>query len=337
VTGETMAPIERAGKQAIVHKSGSLGVPVPARVAGEPEAVFIVGVPRSGTTMMRYLLEATPRLAIGRENHYLGHYYGRRGTRDFFRQAGDLRDDATIRRIVEMLYGGEYARHSRWRDVSRFWQWLVASIPRDEMERRLLEGERSERGIFATVLRTYADAHGKPVFGEKTPTHLFHVPTLLEWFPDARIIHMQRDPRAVYVSDRHRRRSQGRKPYRWLARVPLLLEAYLLFVTLASWRRAMRLHKRYERAYAGRYLLVRFEDVLKRPAETLPALSTFLGVDVVEAAQRFSVPASHGMRSTDEGLDPAAADRWRDRIHPLARRIIELGLRGPMRRYGYTD
>jgi len=318
-------------------RSGTLGVPVLPALPSDPEAVFIVGVPRSGTTMLRYLLEATPRLAIGRENHYMGHYYGRRGARDIFRAAGDPADDATVRRIVEMVYSGEYARHSRWRDVSPFWHWLVESIPRDDLERRMLAGERSERGLFATLLRTYADAHGKPVMGEKTPVHLFHVDTLLEWFPGARVIHMLRDPRAIYVSDQHRRRSRGRRPYNWLARVPFLLETYLLFVTVTAWRRALRLHRRHQSRHAGRYMLLKFEDVLRRPDETLPAVSDFLGVDIVEAARTFRVPAAHGMRSSDEGLDPATADRWRTRIHPLARRIIELALRGPMRRHGYTE
>jgi hypothetical protein len=43
------------------------------------------------------------------------------------------------------------------------------------------------------------------------------------------------------------------------------------------------------------------------------------------------------MRSSDEGIDPTAADRWRERIHPFAKRFLELFLSRSMRRYGYTD
>jgi hypothetical protein len=168
--------------------------------------------------MMRRLLDASERIAMAQENHYMGHYFGRRGARQYFRRAGDLRDDAAVRRVVQMLYEGEYARHSRWREVSPFWRWVVREVPRDEVERRLLAAERTERGLFAAFLRLYADMKGKPVMGEKTPTHLGHVDTLLEWFPNGRVIHMQRDPRAIYVSDRDtrpalglpRRRGQGR-------------------------------------------------------------------------------------------------------------------------------
>jgi hypothetical protein len=309
---------------------------VSERLPAEPEAIFVVGVARSGTTMMRYLLETSDRVAIARENHFMGHFFGRRGARHFFRGAGDLEEDATIRRIVDMIYSGEYAEHSRWRDVSPYWRWLTEAVPREELELRLLAAERTERGLFATFMRIYADMASKPVMGEKTPTHLAHVDTLLEWYPDARVIHMLRDPRAVYVSDRHRRRTKGRKPYTWLMKVPLLLETYLLLLTSVTWRRALRRHAEYQRRHPGRYLLVRFEDVVLRPNETVPRIFRFLGVAMPADFESVQLSAAHGMRSSSEGIDPDAADRWRERIHPFAKRWLELFLGRQMRRFGYT-
>lgn len=310
--------------------------PVPQRLPSEPEAVFVVGVARSGTTVMRTLLNTSDRIAVAYENHFMGHVFGRRGARHFFRQAGDLAEDDTIRRIVEMLYGGAYQRHSRWRNVSPFWLWLVESVPREELTRRLLSAERTERGLFGALMRVYADTKGKPVMGEKTPIHLAHVDTLLEWFPDARVIHMLRDPRAIYVSDQYRRRTKGRKPYAWLMKVPLLLETYLLVLTAVNWRRALQRHSAFEKRYPRRYMMMRFEDLVGRPADALPELFDFLGVPVPDDSTKVNLPATHGMRSTDEGLDPGAADRWRKRIHPFARRFLEVSLRGPMRRFGYA-
>lgn len=310
---------------------------IPERLPTEPEAIFVVGVARSGTTLMRTLLSVSERIAIARESHFMGHIFGRRGARQFFHRAGDLSSDDTIRRIVEMIYSGEYQRHSRWRNVSPYWLWLIESVPREELERRLLAAERSERGLFAAFMRVYADTEGKPVMGEKTPTHLTYVDTLLDWYPDARVIHMLRDPRAVYVSDRYRRRTKGRRPYTWLMKVPFLLEAYLLVLTAVTWRRAIRLHAEYEKRHPGRYLLVRFEDLVVQPTVTVPRLFQFLGVDLPSDFLDVQLSAKHGMRSSSEGLDPAAADRWRERIHPFARRFLSFFLRRPMRRFGYVD
>jgi hypothetical protein len=311
--------------------------PAPERLPTEPEAIFVCGVARSGTTMMRFMLETSPRIAIARENHFMGHVLGRRGARHFFRDAGDLNDDAAVRRVVDMIYSGEYERRAGWRKPSPFWFWLKDNIARDEVERRLLAAERSERGLFQTFLRIYADASGRPVMGEKTPTHLNYVDTLLEWFPKARVIHMLRDPRAVYVSDKYRRQHRDRWPYTWLDKVPGLLGSYLLVLTIVAWRRAMRLHPRLAAAYPEQYRMFRFEDVVQKPDEYLPQVFEFVGVAMPDAATRVVTPAQHGMRSGEEGIDPKAASRWRERIHPVAKRILELGLRGPMRRYGYVD
>ena len=311
---------------------------VPERLPTEPEAIFIVGVPRSGTTMMRYLLETSDRIAIARENHFMGHILGRRGARHFFRRAGDLKDDTAVRKIVDMIYSGEYEKLAGWRRPSPYWYWLKDEVPREEIESRLLAAERTERGMFRAFLRVYADLAGKPVMGEKTPTHLNYVDTLLEWFPDARVIHMLRDPRAVYVSDRYRRQTRDRFPYSLMKRVPLLLETYLLLLYSVSWRRALGKHSRLLKKHPGRYMLVRFEDVVKEPNETLPSVFGFLGVAMPESVESdVEVPQKHGMRSSGEGIDPQAADRWRERIRRPARRFLELTLRGPMRRYGYTD
>ncbi|MGI8929533.1 MAG: sulfotransferase family protein [Candidatus Limnocylindrales bacterium] len=311
---------------------------VPARLPTEPEAIFIVGVPRSGTTMMRYLLETSDRIAIARENHFMGHILGRRGARHFFRRAGDLRDDASVRKIVDMIYSGEYEKLAGWRRPSPYWFWLKDEVPREEIERRLLAAERTERGLFQAFLRIYADIAGKPVMGEKTPTHLNYVDTLLQWFPDARVIHMLRDPRAVYVSDRYRRQTRDRFPYSLMKRVPLLLESYLLLLYSVSWRRALGKHATLLKRHPGKYMLVRFEDVVKKPDETLPGVFGFLGVEMPASVEAdVEVPQKHGMRSSSEGIDPKAADRWRERIKWPARRFLELTLKGPMRRFGYGD
>jgi hypothetical protein len=174
----------------------------------------------------------------------------------------------------------------------------------------LLATERTERGLFAGFLRIYADWVGKPIMGEKTPTHLAYVETPLEWFPNGRVIHMLRDPRAVYVSDLRRRRGKLRRPYKWFARVPGLLSLVILVQTTVVWRAAVRHHVAYAARYRDRYRMVHFEDLVAHPQETLRALYAFLGVEMPADATEVKV-VSAGFKRGEEGFDAGAATRWR--------------------------
>lgn len=302
----------------------------------EPEAIFIVGVSRSGTTLLRRVLETSDRVAIAQENHFLGHVIEREGARHYFRQLGDPADDTTIRRIVDLIYSGEYQRRSRFRELSPYWRWLVESVPRHDIERRLLAAERTERGLMAAFMRAYADARGRPVMGEKTPAHLGYVETLLEWFPNGRVVHMLRDPRAIFVSEGHRRRSHPRKPYSWLMRVPLLFDVVMLVQTTWIWAAAARRHRALSRRYAGRYHMLRFEDLVQQPDTHLARLFEFLGVQLPDDPTDVMV-VSRGFELGKAGIDAEAASRWREYIHPLSERWLKLFLGRSMRRLGYTD
>ena len=100
-----------------------------------PEAIFIVGVSRSGTTLMRRVLNGHSRIAIATENHYLGHLLPWEGARAYFRRLGDPRQDATMRRIAAFVYSDEFQRRSRLRELSPYWGWLTRNVPRAELER----------------------------------------------------------------------------------------------------------------------------------------------------------------------------------------------------------
>jgi len=312
----------------------STGAGGTAQTRGRPEAIFIVGVSRSGTTLLRRILETSPEIAIATENHFLGHVLPHEGARYYFRRLGDLGDDAVVHRLVGYVYSGEFQRRSRWREVSPYWRWLTREVTPAEFEHALLAGERSERGLFIALMRVYADHLGRPVMGEKTPAHLAYVDTLLDWFPHARVVHMLRDPRAVYVSELQRRRGKPRRPYSWLMKAPLAFQAVLLWQTTWAWADAARRHSRLVRRYPDRYRLVRFEDLVTDPDDTVPALFGFLGVPLPDNATEVKV-VSRGFRWHEQGLDAAAATRWREHIHPFAERWLRLWLRGPMKRLGY--
>ena len=95
-----------AGAESVVERPLDEWPPVPPALPGEPEAIFIVGASRSGTTLMRTILERSPRIAIARENHFVGHLRENEGARYYFRRVGDLREDDVVRKVVDLIYSG---------------------------------------------------------------------------------------------------------------------------------------------------------------------------------------------------------------------------------------
>jgi len=308
----------------------------PPLLPGEPEAIFIVGASRSGTSLMRLILESNPRIAIADENHFMGHLLPGHGMREVIRSIGDLSDDATIHRIVELLYSKEFRAGNRLRDLSPFWLWLARKVPAEDLERRLLAEERTERGVYRACLRAYADFVGnRPILGEKTPAHVRWADELLAWYPSARMIHMVRDPRGVYVSEVRRRTEHPKSlPYRWLVRVPLSLRAFIALETVYAWSGAVRRHAGLARRHPGRYRMVRFEDLVASPETEIRGVCEFLGVAFDPAMLRQKV-VSRGERIGETGFDAGAAVRWRERIRPWDARLITWLLGGRLDRLGY--
>jgi Sulfotransferase family len=135
---------------------------------------FIVGCPRSGTTLLRRLLNSHPRLAIPGESHFIPHL--RRGYRD-------PRNDREARELAARIL------RLRW---IRDWGMTI--------EPSAFAGDRTLRQILARLYGAWAHDRQKVRWGDKTPQYVAVIPVLLDIFPDARIVHIIRDGRDVALS-----------------------------------------------------------------------------------------------------------------------------------------
>lgn len=306
--------------------------------AAATDAVFIVGVSRSGTTLMRHILEGSSQVSICRENHFLGHLLASEGVRQQLRRRfGDHPDDRAARSLVDFLYDGGLERASRLRGMSRQWTWTARHVPREEFTERFLASDRSERALFELVLRTYAEHQGKPIMGEKTPAHVRYVDTLLEWFPRGRVIHMVRDPRAIYVSELRRRGEHSPSmPYRLLRPVRPLLAGFVLIETTLAWLESVIRLERNRQRHADRYLSVRFEDLVSEPEREIRRVCEFLQVPF-EPPMLEQVVVSRGHRLGSAGFDRGAASRWRARLGPAGRGWFRAWFGPRLRKLGYLD
>ena len=136
--------------------------------------IFIVGCPRSGTTLLRDLLRAHPRITFPLESRVIPELY---------RSHGEPRSRAHARRIAADLL-------NTWNIAT----WQLALEPSD------LDHHRSFAGLTAQLYDTWAQREGKPRWGDKTPLYVLELDTLLALFPGAQVINVVRDGRDVALS-----------------------------------------------------------------------------------------------------------------------------------------
>lgn len=301
-----------------------------------PEAIFIVGVSRSGTSLMRKILNASDKIAISWENHFFGHLIASEGARHRFKQFGDLSNDDNVRKLVDYIYSDDFRKSSRYRDVSAQWRWIAEKADKEDFLQRVLDSDRSERALFMIMMRVFADKKGKLIMGEKTPAHVRYVPTILEWFPNGRVIHMIRDPRGIFVSELRRRKKADTVPYKQLRRFNFLFKIYIMLQTTIVWLESIYRCRKYTRRYPHNYYPVRFEDLVKDPINQVERLCNFLNVDFQDKMlDQFVV--SDGFQAGQDGFDSQAADRWRQQIDRWINTWFLLWFRKDLKEFGYAD
>jgi hypothetical protein len=280
-----------------------------------PTHIFVVGVHRSGTTLMRHVLNDHSAVALCDETHYMGHVISGAGMRQHLARFRPLSSDDNVERLVAHMQSPRFRKYSIFKDLGWQWTWFVDSVPREEVLAHLLASDRSEAGIFDAFMTLYAKKRGATVRGEKTPIHLRWSEELLEWYPRSKIIHMMRDPRGVHVSDLKRRREQQKRApvYKVLRSLGPAFETLTTAETSLMWADSARRAARMARRFPDRYLVVKFEDLVVDPERVIRKLCSDLGLSFEPKMLERTV-VSAGFRKGDRGFDVAAARRWSEHI-----------------------
>jgi hypothetical protein len=197
---------------------------------------FIVGVPRSGTTLLRLMLDAHSDLSIPSETHFIP------GIVDICR-ASDNPGSTFVHYLIS---------HPRWHD----WHLDEASLSRAVGNIRPFDISRAIDAFY----QVYAGRFNKPVWGDKTPGYMLHLRLIHHLFPNARFIHILRDVRDIYLS---------MKSMWWGPRTPEATARWWKERIFEARRQAAALPE-------GCYMEVRFDDLILAPEDTLKQVCQFI-------------------------------------------------------------
>jgi len=196
-------------------------------------SVIVLGVGRSGTTLLRVMLDRSSQIAIPYESFFvtpLAHRHGLRPNLEAF--------------IV---------------DLGRFYQLYEWGIDPEDVRPRLREGMTTGEAI-AAVFEVYAEHEGKPRWGDKTPLYMQHLPLLERLFPDALWVHLVRDGRDAALSFLELPKDFSGKTW---------AQPRTTAQFAARWRTEITAARRLGRYVGGRYLELRYEDLVAQPEREL--------------------------------------------------------------------
>ncbi|MFC4590515.1 sulfotransferase family protein [Sphaerisporangium corydalis] len=270
--------------------------------------IFVIGCPRSGTTLLQLMLHSHPRIAVPPETRFLLAAYLRR------RAYGDMRDAENRRRLAE------------WIATDRATRFRELGVDRVTYVRRAVEGPGSLGSVLGEAFRAYAERFGKPRWGDKRPAYVKHVGTLLRLFPDAQFVHLVRDGRDCVAS---------LKEMPWFR-----LDVYH---AISVWADSVDRGRRYARRLpAGSYHEMRYEDLTADPEAELTKLCEFIGEEFDPAmcdprrVATVAVPARkvwHG--NTHKDITRARVGSWATRLAPWEIALCEEVLGDRLQARGY--
>ncbi len=257
--------------------------------------IFVVGTGRSGTTLLRLMLSAHPRIHL---THELSFYVW----------------DA----IFDRKRGLEPFLDYFLRTFSFRWLRLDPQAVRAALEP--LPTREAAHRIFSAVMQLAARREGKVRFGDKTPSHAAHLEQIFRDFPEARVIHIVRDPRGTLLS---------------LSRMPWASASDVAnaFLYENDWRATD--------PFRDRILRIHLESLLADPERCLRSVLTHVGEDwdpaVLEHAahppRHADLPPLPWLVSSGRPVGEPAA-RWAS-LPPTRIRRIEGLCRKSMVAYGY--
>jgi hypothetical protein len=272
-----------------------------------PDPFFIVGNDRSGTTMLRLIVDRGPDAAVPPESMFLTDFAPAFA-------AGGPRDERAARQLMEEVWA-----HPK----VRLWELppQPPAIPPG------LAPPDAYRFVVAAPFEAYAARHGKARWGDKTPHYVHHIDALLRVWPRARFVVLVRDGRDVALS---------------LRRMPF--GPNNAWAAAQWWARGIRAGARAQRAHPESVRTLRYEDLAARPREEVPRLCEFLGLrytdDMLALEKtdpaRIVADQAGWFPTLFEGINTDAVGRWEREMSRRDQRIFAALAGDELEQLGYA-
>lgn len=272
--------------------------------------IFIVGVPRSGTTLLAAMLGAHSQLSCGTETRFF-----------------QFLSKANIHQLCDPKFWPESA-------VDFIYSLKLVDIPvpdhynlnRKQIHEYLNVRHPSVQNMLASLTEQFMLSEGKSRWVEKSPEHLMYVDNIRRYFPKSPIIRIVRDPRDVALS---------------LIKTPWAPQDFL--EALIYWRRYDQHSAQFFQHDENCYTIY-YEKLIQSPEIELKKLCIFLGeayenqmLDTSRSAANIVTDKDSWHRIVHKPVDHTRLFVWKKELTKDANRVAEAIIGDRLKTYGYES
>ena len=253
--------------------------------------IFIIGAPRSGTKLLRGLLNGHSKIYIPEvETFFLYNIYLR------WEQFGNLAYKENFKKLYSFIISTpfySYLEDAKDEYIVDFDYWFDSCT------------NASYGHVMSKFFESCAHKKGKIIFGDKTPSYPYPISFIREQFPGASIIHLVRDPRDYVLSAQ---KAWGKNIFRSAQRWNLWIKSTVQNLKLRE----------------DDNILVKYESLLQNPEKEIESITTFLGLSYEPEMLNLEAAVENlGDAKGQKGIVKLNFRKWKDRLNPSQIRRIE--------------
>lgn len=272
----------------------------------DSRATFVIGCPRSGTKLLRGLLNNHPDISLGQEGNFIPaliHHFG---------EDADVTQRETWRAVHHQLSLSTFYAKQVGEGVKLSEEAFVAALDERAKDKTVAWAD-----VFEVILKASGPDPNAFIYGDKSHGYINIVPLLRRLFEDIRFIFIVRDPRDQALSVRD---TWGRN----------LLRSAQIWATICE--RAAQ----HDFGHAADTLVVRYEDLSSDPKGELTRVCKFLDVKTFDGIEVLHSPVERERRGRQlQGVVTQQAKYKKALNQRAIRQISEIAL-PYLAKYGYA-